>query len=134
MAKKIRTEALTQITYLKDVIQRNEEKFDVKADISVLVKWEQDIIELLAKGKVINSPGMVQVLKEAESVCERINDKLQNDENLSVEKRLALIRERTVHEFYIERFNGNNIYRKLKEIEDRVNQSVELSKGLSTSA
>lgn len=118
--------------YLRDLITRNPDKFETTEAFDYFEKQEQEILNLLDKHAITQSPGILLVLTEANKQVQDINHKLLNKVPMPTEERLSLIREREVHEFYIDRFNGENVYRKLRVIEEEIQRKKDKFSKLST--
>ena len=118
--------------YLRDLITRNQDKFEVGEALDYFERQEQEILNLLEKHKITQSPGVLLTLEEARKEIESIEHILSKQLELSVEERRSLMRERDVHEFYIQRFSGENVYRKLKVIEEEIERKKEIFSKLST--
>lgn len=118
--------------YLKDLITRNADKFEVDEALEYFAWKEQEILDLLDKHAITQSPGILKTLEEANKEIQTINHRLLNDIHLVDTVRLSLIREREVHEFYAQRFSGENVFRKLKVIEEEIARKKEKYGKLST--
>jgi len=83
------------------------------------LKWvdkvEKDIRRMMASKDIAKLPVIKMITDDAKNRISTINKLLVFDENMTTEVRKMLIREKAVHQFYLDRFDGT-------KLEDRMNR------------
>ena len=84
------------------------------------LKWvaetEKKIRSLVVQQELMKNSSVVAIVEDARSRVNTINKLLTYDETLSQEDRNKLFRERNVHQFYLDRFEGRDIDKRFESI------------------
>ena len=79
----------------------------LQVDESVLV--ERKIRQMIATEDLASNKAIVPIVEDARNRISTINKLLVYDEKMESEIRKLLIREKAVHQFYLDRFDGRDI-------------------------
>ena len=84
------------------------------------LKWveevEKSIRRLVVAGKLSTNKAIVPILDDARNRISAINKLLVYDEKMETETRKLLIREKAVHQFYLDRFDGRNLDERFDQV------------------
>lgn len=100
------------------------------------LKWVEDtekaIHRIVAAEKLAENKAVVPIIADANNRISAINKLLIYDTEMTIDVRKMLIRERDVHQFWLDRFSGGNIEARLAVVENLIDE--ELSKVSPTPA
>lgn len=86
---------------------------------------ETNIRRLVATESLLENKAVAAIVDDAKGRIKVINQMLTMDENLKDDERAKLYRERNVHQFYLDRFEGRNIEQRFDSINSILDQEVE---------
>lgn len=110
------------------IIEKLKQLRDYYYDDAFSLKWieetEKKIRKLIAQDNLTKNKSVVAIIEDAKNRINTINQFLTMDENLTQEDRNRLYRERTVHQFYLDRFEGRDIEKRFESINSVLNEEV----------
>lgn len=114
--------------------QKLKELKEYYYDDDFSLKWieevEKNIRRLLAMEKLATNKSIKAIVKDAQARIKTINTLLTMDEDLSTEDRKMLYRERNVHQFYLDRFEGQTIEERFEKIGNVLGEEVQKITGV----
>lgn len=92
------------------------------------LKWiesvENNIRRLVMTEKLAESGAVQAIVADAQGRINTINKLLVFQEDLSLEDRNLLYRERGVHQFYLDRFEGRDLEKRLERIDNILDEEL----------
>ncbi len=112
-----------RLNKLRDIYKSSE-------DQKLIDEIEQKIRNNITKSKVIDRPEIQAVVEDAKKRVTEINILLAYDEELNAPteearvKRWGLFRERSIHQFYLDRFGVKNIEAELESLDKYIDSRI----------
>lgn len=97
----------------QEKIDRAKKTFLEEEDQKALSEIEKNIRRGIVQSELRSHPIIEQIISESQSRISAINTILQYDETLSDLERKALFKERSVHQFWVDRFVGPDVDSKM---------------------
>lgn len=92
------------------------------------LKWvesvEKNIRKLIVLEDLTKNKSVIAIIDDAKKRISTINQFLTLDENLTQEDRNRLYRERVVHQFYLDRFEGRDIQKRFDSINSALDEEI----------
>ena len=92
------------------------------------LKWidtvEKNIRTLIAREKLSENASVKAIIKDAKSRVEAIDQLLSNKEDMTEVERMRYFRDKYVHQFYLDRFEGTRIATRMDTIKGEVNEEL----------
>ena len=99
------------------------------------LKWVEDteklIHRMVAQSELAKHKAVLPIINDARNRISAINKLLIYDVEMPTEVRKMLIRERDVHQFWLDRFDGSNLEKRLEVVGQVLDQELE-SVGISS--
>lgn len=93
------------------------------------LKWvknvEKKIRDLVVKEALSENKAVIPIVSDAKSRISAINKLLVYDVEMLTEVRKMLIRERDVHQFWLNRFDGSNMEQQLERVGKLLDEELE---------
>ncbi len=84
------------------------------------LKWVDDVEKNIRKGIVAQelskNKAVIPIIEDARSRISTINKLLVYDEKMDIDTRKMLMREKSVHQFYLDRFDGRDLDQRLEAV------------------
>lgn len=113
-------------------IKKLKELREYYYDDDYSLKWiegvEKNIRRLVATSEIMSTPAVIAIIDDARKRIDTINKFLTLDENLTQEDRNKLYRERNVHQFYLDRFEGRDLDKRFDSINSALDAEIERTK------
>lgn len=92
------------------------------------LKWieetEKKIRRLVVNDALKENQSVIEIINDAKARINTINKLLVYKEDITVEERNKLYRERDVHQFYLDRFEGRNLDDRFEQIEKVLDEEI----------
>lgn len=110
--KTLKTKAFTLLEKLRNYYMSDE------PSMRLMDAKEEELRKAIQANGVQDLPEILLIVKEAELEVDAINQLILNDKKLTEIERRALMAERDVHEFYLDRFSHTKAKATIKAVED----------------
>ncbi len=84
------------------------------------LKWveetEKAIRRLIVSEELSKNKGIIPIIEDARNRIETINKLLIYDEEMTIDTRKMLMREKMVHQFYLDRFDGRDLDKRFEMV------------------
>lgn len=101
-----------------------KEKYQDADSQKIISSWERSIRQNIAQSGLKDHQVVKQIIKDAEMKIEGINSLLQYDEALTDVERKALFKERSVHQFYLARFDDKHAKKQVEELDRLISEKL----------
>lgn len=109
---------------LKENLTRAREMFLEPDDQKMLDEMEKSIRRDIAQSGLRSDPLIGRIIEEAQNKVSAINTLLTYDEELTDLQRKSLFKERSVYQFWIDRFVGPDVSKKMESISKFLDRKV----------
>jgi len=93
------------------------------------IKWidmvEKNIRRLVALSDLAKNAAVIAIIDDARKRIDTINQFLSFDEEMGQEERKAFFKERDVHQFYLDRFEGRSIEARFERINGMLDEEID---------
>lgn len=104
--------------------QLREYYYDDDYSLKYIATVEKNIRTLVVQEELMQNKAVVAIVDDARGRIDTINKLLTMDEDLTTEARAKLYRERNVHQFYLDRFEGRDISKRFDGINGILDQEL----------